>query len=169
MAPVRESISSFEAEYGRYKALGEGAFRQLDAAELTIAAGGNSVATLVWHIAGNLTSRFTDFLTTDGEKPWRDRESEFDERPVTQDELLKKWNGGWDVLFASLAALSDADLRRQVTIREQPLRVEEALHRSLAHTAYHVGQIVFIARSFRGEAWESLSIPRDVNRRSPSR
>jgi hypothetical protein len=109
------------------------------------AAEGNSVAILVWHIAGNLTSRFTEFLTTDGEKPWRQRESEFDKRHVSHEELRQKWNEGWTVLFAALSQLSDADLGKKVVIRGESLAVHEALHRSLAHTSSHVGQIILSA------------------------
>lgn len=159
---ARELIESIEAEYRRYEKLGADAVAQLSAPQLSVstAEGSNSIATIVWHIAGNLTSRFTDFLTSDGEKPWRDRESEFDDRQVGHDELIAKWTDGWSVLYAALRGLTDEDLNRTVTIREQPLKVHEALHRSLAHTAYHVGQIVFHAKTLRGGEWKSLSIPR---------
>jgi hypothetical protein len=106
-----------------------------------------------------LRSRFTDFLTSDGEKPWRQREEEFQARSVTMAELLEHWESGWNPLFATLATLSDTDLDRVVTIRGQGLRVDEALHRSLGHTCYHVGQIVYAARALRGAAWRFLSIP----------
>jgi uncharacterized damage-inducible protein DinB len=117
------------------------------------------VAAIVWHISGNLRSRFTDFLTTDGEKPWRDRESEFALRAVSADEVRAKWEEGWDVLFRALAALSDDDLSRTVVIRGQDLSVLDALQRSVTHASYHVGQIVFLARSLRGKRWEWLTIP----------
>ncbi len=158
---MRDIIGSIEEEYRRYRKLGEGAFAQLHDAELSAAGsgGGNSTAVLVWHVAGNLASRFTDFLTTDGEKPWRQRDEEFKQRHVTRQELLEKWESGWKVLGATLAALTDAELSRTVAIRGKPLKVHEALHRSLAHTAYHVGQIVFIAKEMRGASWKSLSIP----------
>lgn len=113
----------------------------------------------MWHVAGNLKSRFTDFLTTDGEKPWRDRESEFAARTVTAAELSAKWEDGWSALLTEVDALSDADLARTVTIRSQPLSVLDALQRSLAHTSYHVGQIVFLSRLLTGGRWEWLSIP----------
>jgi hypothetical protein len=158
---MRQVVASIEGEYRRYKALGEGAFKQLSDPELTQAAPGegNSVTTLVWHISGNLASRFSDFLASDGEKPWRDRESEFARRGVTRAELVQKWNTGWQTLFDALRTLNDEDLGRTVTIRGQPLTVAEALHRSLSHASYHVGQIVFLAKSIRGERWEYLSIP----------
>jgi hypothetical protein len=104
-------------------------------------------------------SRFTEFLTSDGEKPWRQREEEFRARTVTRSELLSKWNEGWDVLLATLTTLSDEVLHDTVTIRGQHLLVHEALHRSLAHLSYHVGQIVYVAKSMRGKDWKYLSIP----------
>ena len=154
-------IESIRAEYVRYKALAEAAIGQLSDADLAAqsAAGSNSIVVICWHMSGNLQSRFTDFLTSDGEKPWRRREEEFAVRTATRAELLAKWVQGWDVLLNTLAELTDADLERTVTIRRQPLRVHDALHRSLAHAAYHVGQIVYIAKSLRGAQWKSLSIP----------
>jgi uncharacterized damage-inducible protein DinB len=158
MRPIIESITG---EFQRYKALAEAALHQLTGEQLVAPApnGGNSIATLCWHVGGNLRSRFTDFLTSDGEKPWRKREEEFAARPVTHAELLAHWEAGWDILLATLAGLSDADLARTVTIRGQPLRVDEALHRALAHVSYHVGQVVYAARALRGSAWRFLSIP----------
>ena len=115
---------------------------------------------IVWHLAGNLRSRFTNFLTSDGEKPWRDRDSEFQARPdVARDELLEQWNVGWATLFAALEPLTDDDLSRIVTIRGEKFRVHEALHRLLAHTSYHVGQIVYLAKTFRASEWDCLTIP----------
>jgi hypothetical protein len=159
---VTELIDSIRAEYLRYKALGEGAIRQVRDDELSTAgpAAGNSLAIICWHLSGNLRSRFTDFLTADGEKPWRNREEEFDDRVVSRDEFMEKWDAGWAALLAALGQLTDDHLRGTVTIRQQPLKVHEALYRSLAHTAYHVGQMVYVAKAFRGEEWSSLSIPR---------
>lgn len=154
-------IESIRAEYQRYKALGEGAVAQVGDDQLGVEPEptSNSVARIVWHVSGNLVSRFTDFLTSDGEKPWRSRDEEFATRAVTRAELLEKWEQGWTVLLAALGQLSDADLSRTVTIRGQSLLVHEALHRSLAHTSYHVGQIVFLAKSLSGPSWKYLSIP----------
>jgi hypothetical protein len=159
---MRTVVASIEGEYRRYRSLAEGAFAQLSVDQLAQAPGDgdNSVATIGWHIAGNLRSRFTDFLTSDGEKPDRDRDSEFLGRQLTHPELLAFWNSGWNILLAALATLADADLTRTVTIRGQPLSVVAALHRSLAHAAHHVGQIVFLAKQLRGRDWTSLSIPR---------
>jgi hypothetical protein len=154
-------VSSIIGEFRRYKALGDAALAQLRDNELaeTDGKGGNSAAILVWHIGGNLRSRFTDFLTADGEKPWRNRDEEFTARTVTRAELLEKWNSGWDALFAAIAPLTDDNLQQTVTIRQQSFAVHDALHRSLAHICYHVGQLVFLAKSFRGDAWKNLSIP----------
>ncbi|MGE0160877.1 MAG: DUF1572 family protein [Gemmatimonadales bacterium] len=157
----RHVVAAIEGEYRRYKALGEGTFSQLEPRELNAQTTPESlsIAMIVWHISGNLESRFTDFLTTDGEKSWRDRESEFAERRVDRKEMLAKWERGWSVLFDALAAVSDADLTRTVTIRGIPASVGEALERSLAHTSYHVGQITFLGKMLRRSGWKYLSIP----------
>lgn len=158
---MRHVVGSIESEYRRYKLLAEAAIQQLTEAQL--AEDGDravtSVATVAWHVSGNLKSRFTDFLTADGEKPWRDRDSEFLPRRVTHAELLHEWEAGWQILLASLQNLTDDDLARSVTIRGSALTVPEALHRSLAHVSYHVGQIVFMAKAMRGADWQYLSIP----------
>src|SRR5207247_2099128 len=158
---MREIISSIEAEYRRYKILGEGAIRQTREDELSRAGDnhGNSIAVLVWHISGNLKSRFTDFLASDGEKPWRARDEEFVDRSVSRAQLLEKWEEGWRVLLSALGTLQSDDLTRTVTIRTQPMAVHDALHRSLAHVSYHVGQIVYIAKALRGDKWKYMSIP----------
>lgn len=158
---MRDVLSSIEGEYTRYKALAERAIEQVRDDELFRAGDeDNSIAVIVRHLAGNFRSRFTDFLTTDGEKPWRDRDSEFVERTQTRAELMAAWQDGWQVLFETLASLTDAHLAQQVAIRGQRVAVHDALHRSLAHASYHVGQIVYIAKTFRGSAWKTLSIPR---------
>ena len=164
---------SIRGEFVRYKALAEAAMAQVDDAQLSVppAPGGNSIATICWHVSGNLRSRFTDFLTTDGEKPWRRRDEEFDPRTVTRAELLTTWEAGWSVLFAALSELTDTHLGQTVVIRGQSLRVDEALHRSLAHAAYHAGQIVLLAKTRRGDEWQSLSIPpgkSDAANRAPA-
>jgi hypothetical protein len=162
---MRVFLESIETEFRRYKGLGDGAIQQLTDDELSRAGseGGNSVAMLVWHLSGNFASRFTDFLTADGEKPWRHRDEEFDDRQVTRGELVAKWNSGWSVLQTALAALHDANLHDTVLIRGVEFKVHEALHRSLAHASYHVGQMVFLAKSFRGDAWKTLSIARGAS------
>jgi hypothetical protein len=154
-------MESIEEVYRRYRSTAEAAMDQLSDEELIAVPTGaaSSVATIAWHVGGNLRSRFTDFLTTDGEKPWRDRESEFLARTPSRAELLESWNGGWDVLQDSLAGVADSNLADTVTIRGEELSVIQALHRSLAHTAYHVGQIVHRAKELRGGDWQYLSIP----------
>ena len=158
---MRILIQSIEGEYRRYKSLAEGALAQVAEPQLSVPGpgNGNSLATICWHVAGNLQSRFTDFLTTDGEKPWRQREEEFVARTISREALLAKWSAGWEVLLATLATLTDADLTASVAIRRQPLPVHEALHRSLAHVSYHVGQIVYLAHAWVGPQWKYLSIP----------
>jgi uncharacterized damage-inducible protein DinB len=158
MSPHVEAIAD---EFTRYKALGEAAIAQLDDDELGLigSEGGNSIVSIVWHLAGNLESRFTDFRTSDGEKTWRDRDDEFVLRNVTKSALLEKWERGWRALLAATSELTDADLLQTVTIRRQQLRIDQALQRSLAHTAYHIGQIVFLAKQIRSGGWRCLSIP----------
>jgi hypothetical protein len=157
----RHIVASIEAEFRRYRALAEGTFRQLSDEELfrLPPGNGNSIAVIARHIGGNFRSRFTDFLTSDGEKEWRNRESEFTPPGETRAEMLGFWDGGWETLERSLAELTDADLKRDVTVRGVRLSVAEALHRSLAHMSYHVGQIIFHAKVLRGASWEYMSIP----------
>ena len=158
---MRDLIGSIEKEYRSYKRLAERALVQVTEADLSTPGpgGGNSLAVICWHVSGNLRSRFTDFLTSDGEKPWRRRDEEFDARSVSREELLAKWEQGWIALLGALEPLEDEDLERPVTIRGESHRVHDALHRSLAHTAYHVGQIVYLAKALRGADWTYLSIP----------
>jgi Protein of unknown function (DUF1572) len=170
---MTSTIESIRAEYLRYKALAEAAMAQLEDADLSKRSSGtdNSIAIICCHISGNLESRFTDFLTSDGEKPWRNREDEFQPRATTRAELLAKWNRGWEVVLQSLSGLKDEDLQRTVIIRRQSLQINEALHRSLAHLAYHVGQIVYIGKLLRGKDWHFLSIPpgqSDAYNRAPA-
>ncbi len=149
-------------EFARLQQLADRALAQLppDAFFTPPAPGDNSVAAILKHMGGNLLSRWTDFLTTDGEKPGRDRDTEFVVLPAdTHAELVGRWQRGWAALFAALAPLQTADLDRTVTIRGEPLTVLQAVQRQLSHYAYHVGQIVFIAKHFAGPRWQSLSIP----------
>ena len=158
---MRDLIGAIEGEFRRYRALGEGTMRQLNGGQLCtrVSAHSNSVATIVWHVSGNLESRFTDFLTSDGEKPWREREDEFAVRTVAKHEVLEKWARGWEVLMGALATLTDSDLGSTVSIRGVDFTVAEALERSLGHTAYHVGQITFLGKMLAGDGWTYLSIP----------
>lgn len=155
---LRDSLSVLRA----YKKTAEAAIAQVADPHLTATLDGemNSIATIVKHMAGNMRSRWTDFLATDGEKPDRDRDSEFVDPPRTREELLACWERGWAVLFAALEPLTDDDLARSVTIRGERHSVMQAINRQLAHYASHVGQIVLLAKHFSAPHWTSLSIPR---------
>jgi hypothetical protein len=146
-----------------YKKLGEDAMAQVTDEELCLTLDGemNSIAHIVKHMAGNMRSRWTDFLTTDGEKPNRQRDSEFVQPPATRAELMKLWEEGWDHVWRALGPLSETDLARTVTIRGENHSVMQAINRQLAHYPYHIGQIVMLAKHFRGEQWRSLSVPRN--------
>ena len=120
----------------------------------------NSIAVVMKHVAGNLGSRWTDFLISDGEKPWRNRDDEFVDTFTSRQDLLTAWDGGWQCTFNALEALSEADLARIITVRGEPHTVALATQRSLAHTSYHVGQIVLLARHWAGDVWDTLTIPR---------
>jgi len=123
--------------------------------------GSNSIAIIVKHMVGNMRSRWVDFLTTDGEKPDRNRDSEFENPPVTREELIKLWEEGWGHVFAALEPLKDEDLERRVTIRTEVHSVMQAVNRQMAHYSMHTGQIVMLAKHFAHEHWQSLSIPRN--------
>jgi len=120
----------------------------------------NSVAVIMKHVGGNLRSRFTDFLTTDGDKPDRNRDGEFIDDFPSRDAILQHWERGWSTLFDALAALTADDLTKTITIRGEPHSVVDALHRSLAHNGYHAGQIVQLARYLAKDRWETITIPR---------
>lgn len=120
----------------------------------------NSIAIIVKHMAGNMRSRWTDFLTSDGEKPDRNRDSEFESPATTREELLKQWDAGWSHVFSALEPLSGADITRTVTIRTEPHSVMQAINRQIAHYSYHVGQIVYLAKHFAGDHWIPLTIPK---------
>lgn len=142
--------------------LADKAVAQVDADLLARAPGDdmNSVRILMKHLAGNMRSRWTDFLTTDGEKTDRHRDREFEDEKGDAEAVPERWKEGWETLFATLRGLTPDDLRRTVTIRGRPLTVFEAILRQVSHYAYHVGQIVLLARLFKGGRWQSLSIPR---------
>jgi uncharacterized damage-inducible protein DinB len=152
----------FIDEYLRYKLVARKAFDQVTDEGLNQVFGqdNNSIAMIMRHLSGNLISRFTDFLTTDGEKPWRNRDAEFESREYTRAELDQRWTEGWQVLESELAKLTDADLEKIITIRGQSHTVHEALCRSLAHLSYHVGQIVLLARILTGDQWKWITIPK---------
>lgn len=159
---MREIIQDYLDEYARYKAIGEKALEQMPDAALNRRFGedGNSAAVIVRHVSGNFLSRFTDFMTADGEKPWRKRDEEFEVRDYTRKETMERWIEGWAVLEKEVGALQDADLGKTVRIRGKELTVNEAIARSLAHVAYHVGQIVVLARINCESEWKWITIPR---------
>lgn len=150
------------SEFRKLKALGDKALSRLDEEELHQVTGkeSNSIAVIIQHMSGNMVSRWTDFLTTDGEKPDRQRDREFEEGNATKESLLQTWEKGWAVLFGTLEALSGNDMLQDVYIRGERHTVLEAMSRQLSHYAYHSGQLVYLARMMKGNAWQSLSIPK---------
>lgn len=156
---VKDSVTLFHY----YKKMGERALAQVSDEQLFVKLDpeSNSIAIIVKHIAGNMRSRWTDFLTTDGEKPDRHRDQEFEfPQPVTREELMNVWEAGWRALFRALEPLRDADLERKVFIRSEPHSVMQAISRAMTHYADHIGQIVFLAKHLQWKNWESLSVPR---------
>jgi hypothetical protein len=156
-------LADIVRSFKNYKALGDAALAQVPDEHLhtELDPNSNSLAVIVKHVGGNLRSRFRDFLTTDGEKPDRDRDGEFEMRePATREQILAWWNDGWAIALASIEALVPEDLDRTVTIRGEAFLVIEALNRSVTHAAYHVGQIVYLARHFAGPGWKTLTIPK---------
>jgi Protein of unknown function (DUF1572) len=162
------------ALFRQYKNLAERAMEQISDEQLftSLDPETNSIAIIVKHLSGNMRSRWTDFLTTDGEKPNRDRDREFVDPPATRQAILEAWNEGWARLFEALEPLSEADLVRTVTIRGERHSVMQAINRQVAHYGLHVGQIVMLARHFAGHQWKSLSVPKnqsvEFNRRVAS-
>ncbi len=156
---LEDSLSVFRY----YKTLAERAMKQVTDEQLFAALDGemNSIAIIVKHMAGNMRSRWTDFLSTDGEKPDRNRDTEFEAPPATRDALMALWEDGWGRVFSALEPLSEADMHRTVTIRGEAHSVMQAINRQVAHYAHHIGQIVLLAKHFAGGGWNSLSIPRN--------
>jgi uncharacterized damage-inducible protein DinB len=157
--------------FRHYKKLAERAMAQLADEQLftVLDEESNSIAIIVKHMAGNMRSRWTDFLTSDGEKPDRHRDTEFEDPPATREALLAMWESGWRCLFGALDALTDADLSRTITIRGEAHSVTQAINRQLAHYPYHCGQIVFLAKHLNHAGWKTLTVPRgksqEFNRR----
>lgn len=145
-----------------YKELGEKTFDQLREEDMHYQPNGesNSMSVIIQHMAGNMISRFTNFLEEDGEKDWRNRDGEFVDRELSKQELIAEWNKGWDCFMSALHSLSAEDLLHTVYIRKEPLTVIDAINRQLAHHSYHVGQIVYLGRMIRNEDWINLSIPK---------
>ena len=153
-------LPSVIKQFEYYKSLGDKTIEQLSFNELQkeFSKGSNSVAIIITHLVGNMLSRWTNFLTEDGVKKWRQRDDEFNDNFESKRELLDAWNKGWDCLFSAIAPLHPSDLEKVVYIRNQGHSVTEAINRQMMHYAYHVGQIVFIGKLIRGADWESLSI-----------
>jgi hypothetical protein len=163
LMPKETYIQIAIREFKRMRGLADGAFAQVTLEQFFAAPseGDNSIAVIVKHVGGNLVSRWTDFLTADGEKPSRNRDSEFEITATdTQQMLIGQWESGWDALFNALEPLTDEDLERIVTIRGEQLSVLQAINRQLTHYSYHVGQIVYVAKHYAAASWRSLSIPR---------
>jgi hypothetical protein len=164
---IEDSLAIFQY----YKKLAERAMEQVSDEQLTVALDDemNSIAQIAKHMAGNMRSRWTDFLTTDGEKPDRDRDAEFSAPPATREALIQMWDDGWRCLLGTLESLTDADLGRTIMIRGEAHSVMQAINRQVAHYGYHCGQIVFLAKHLTHDRWKTLSVPRgssaDFNRR----
>ncbi len=160
--PIESALGIFK----QYKALADKAMEQLSDEEYFRLPDpeSNSIAVIVKHVNGNLLSRWTDFLTTDGEKEWRDRDGEFEMDKMARGQLLATWEKAWQCLFSALEPLTRDDLGKIITIRNEPHSVLEAINRSLAHVSYHVGQIVFLAKMFKSEQWQTLTIAKKKSR-----
>ena len=162
MSLEQDFLSSAEKLFRCYKGLGEKAIAQLNDAEvLTLPnEASNSIALIVHHLSGNMLSRWTDFLSTDGEKPWQNREAEFDQAYPDKKAMMEAWNKGWECLFNALGSLKPRDLSTIIYIRNEGQTVMEAIQRQLAHYPHHVGQILYQARILKGSEFRSLSIPK---------
>jgi hypothetical protein len=162
-ATATHYLDEVRRQFRGHKRLAEGAIAQLKDEELFVAldAEANSIAIIIKHLAGNMRSRFTDFLTTDGEKPDRNRDQEFELNSApTRADVMNWWEKGWSSVFTAIEALKPEDVLRTVTIRGEPHTVLQAINRQVAHYAYHIGQIVFLAKHFRSSEWKTLSVPR---------
>lgn len=155
-------LESVKKQFSYYKLLGERTFEQLSDEELMwqYNTESNSIVIIVNHLWGNMLSRWTDFLTADGEKDWRNRDAEFEEDIKTRKEFLEKWAAGWECLFKALETINDTNSDKTVYIRNQGHTITDAINRQLAHYSYHVGQIVYVGRMIKGKDWNSLSIPK---------
>ena len=155
-------IETAKKTFASYKALAEKAMLQMDDTAFAWQANedSNSVVAIIQHLWGNMLSRWTDFLTTDGEKDWRQRDAEFENEPTTREAIMKKWEDGWACLFNTLNSMTDADLEKTIFIRNEGMTAIDAINRQIAHYSYHVGQIVYIAKLHATGGWNSLTIPR---------
>jgi hypothetical protein len=159
-------LDNIKKQFLYYKTLGEKAMDQIEAEQLFVRVtdDSNSIATIVKHIWGNMLSRWTDFLTTDGEKPARDRDAEFENDITTKDELLLRWHAAWSCLFNALDSIEPDQLSQIIYIRNEGHTVIEAINRQLAHYPYHIGQIIYAAKLLKKSNWESLSIPKNSSK-----
>jgi hypothetical protein len=155
-------LQSVIKRLGYYKELGDKTFAQLDEQDFHFIPGEecNTIAVIIQHLNGNMLSRWTDFLTTDGEKEWRQRDAEFEKSGLVKEQLISLWEKGWNCAFETLKDLKPRDLKKTVTIRSEPMSVVDAINRNLAHCAYHVGQIIYAAKIIRNKDWKNLSMPK---------
>ncbi len=160
--PGKEYLDTVIRRLKYYKELGEKTFEQLEEKDFHYqpSSESNSIAIIVQHIAGNMLSRFTNFLTEDGEKDWRHRDDEFEVHNYSKQQVIDFWNKGWSCCLATLELLTESDLEKTVYIRKEPLTVVDAINRQLAHYPYHIGQIIFIAKMIKDKEWKNLSIPK---------
>lgn len=159
---MKEFLTSTRKLFQHYKSMAEKAIAQLDDEQLNWRPNdsSNSIAIIVHHLSGNMLSRFTDFLTSDGEKPWRDRDAEFETGYTSRAEMMEAWDKGWTVVFGAVDSVKPEDLDKIIYIRNEGQTVVEALQRQLAHYASHIGQILYIGKTLKGDEWKSLSIPK---------
>lgn len=162
MSLGKEYLSTVIKRFRYYKELGEKTFEQLEEKDFHYlpTSESNSIAIIVQHLAGNMLSRFTNFLTEDGEKEWRQRDDEFEVHDYSRQQVIDLWNKGWECFFNAIESITENDLQTIVYIRKEPLSVIDAINRQLAHYPYHIGQIVFIGRMIKDKDWKSLSIPK---------
>jgi len=162
----KEYLESCKKQFAYYKLLGEKTFEQLSPEKLFYKYNedSNSIAIIIKHLHGNMMSRWTDFLTTDGEKEWRKRDAEFEAANETKEGILALWNEGWDCLFKALDSLTEEDFSKTIYIRNQGHSITDAVNRQLAHYPYHIGQIVFIGKMLADNQWKSLSIPKNASK-----
>lgn len=159
-------LQSVSSRFKSYKQLGDKTFQQLAPGEFhfTPNEASNSIAVIIHHMSGNMLSRWTNFLTEDGEKPWRQRDEEFEANSFSKDELLAMWEKGWACLFNAIDELKDEDLLKSIHIRNEPLVAIDAINRQLAHYASHVGQLMYIGKLIKNTAWKTLSIEKGKSR-----
>lgn len=165
MSLATEFLDSAIKRFESYKVLGEKTFAQLNNEQMLRQPNdaSNSIGVIIQHLHGNMLSRWTNFLSEDGEKTWRKRDDEFEAHHLSKDQLLQLWQDGWQTLFDTLHSLKEGDLEKTITIRSEPLIVVDAINRQLAHYSYHVGQIVYLGRWMKDAEWQSLSIPKGAS------